>query len=118
MNRCAINFLRAFSEHPWYQKLRCTFLNVCTDRFDRVTASFTFARRGGAAKKNRQPKPPGWMIQTVCFQARRATPITNVTRNTTRNKKNRIFAILAEAPAMAPNPNTAATIAIRKKIKA
>jgi hypothetical protein len=87
-----------------------------------LAARFTFVRIGGchrySNKKARSRKQPGEDKFTDYFQARRATPITNVTRNTTRNRKKRIFAILAEAPAIDPNPKTAATIAMRKKIKA
>jgi hypothetical protein len=36
----------------------------------------------------------------------------------TRNRKNKTFAIPAEAAAMPPNPNTAATSAIIKKVTA
>jgi hypothetical protein len=96
------------------QQLRVDIKPLLTARFtsvgNPVLKYIEIKKPAAAAAGNKQTQ--------YFFQARRATPITKVTRNTTRNKKKRIFAILAEAPAIDPNPNTAATIAMRKKIKA
>jgi hypothetical protein len=45
-------------------------------------------------------------------------PVMRPTRNNTRNTKNRILAIPAAAPAIPPNPKTAASIAMIKNIQA
>ena len=72
-------------------------------------------------EKTRRDLPPGSSKSILCGsprQARRATPMTNDTRKTTRKRKNRIFAIPAEATEIPPNPKIAATIAIRKNTRA
>lgn len=45
-------------------------------------------------------------------------PINKLITNTTRNTKNKIFAIPAALAAIPPNPNTAAINAITRKIQA
>ena len=57
-------------------------------------------------------------VRAVVGQARGRRPMTSDTTKRIRNTKKRIFAIPAAAPAIPPNPRTAAIRATTKKIRA
>jgi hypothetical protein len=68
--------------------------------------------------KSNEPPSLEKVRATYSSQARLDTFMTRLTRNAMMNRKNRIFAIQAKETAIPPNPNSAATRAIKRNTSA